>query len=79
MQNETLSVFKIEENIVTEKEFRDFYNSLVLTKLEETYICKKTIGGGHNFVEAKSKNGSIYMYESGIAYKIAFEYISKIK
>lgn len=56
--------FKIDNNIVSEKEFNRFKDSLQIKEVDGTYMCAKTTDGGRTSYEAKDKNGQLYLYIS---------------
>ncbi|MDX2171510.1 MAG: hypothetical protein SFY56_00220 [Bacteroidota bacterium] len=75
--NKVIEEYKIEDKIVTLKEYKHFTDSLQLKEIEGTYVCKKMVDGGLNFYDAKDKNGIVYVCTSGVKHKKSFNYIRK--
>lgn len=75
--NKTVDEYKIEDKIVSVKEYKHFTDSLQLKEIEGTYVCKKMVDGGQNCYDAKDKNGVIYVCTSGVKGKKSYYYIRK--
>lgn len=55
-------VYKLEDSTVNKELYSDFLSKL--EKVEGTYVCKKTVNGGHNWYRAKAKNRKVYVVSS---------------
>lgn len=61
-QDSTQTTYSIEGSIVEEAAFKAF--TAALEKVEGTYHCAKTIGGGRNSYEATDQNGTRWVIRS---------------
>lgn len=74
---EQVEEYKIENKVVSLKEYNRFKDSLQLKEIEGTYVCKKMLGGGENSYLAKDKSGMLYLCKNGVRENKSYHQISK--
>jgi hypothetical protein len=75
--NKAIEEYKLEDKVVSQKEYKHFTDSLQLKEIEGTYVCKKMVDGGQNSYDAKDQNGIVYVCTSGVKGKKSYNYIRK--
>lgn len=75
MSDPVKTTYRIEGRIVEEAAFKAF--TATLEKIEGTYHCAKTIGGGRNSYEATDQNGIRWVVRSVLDGKKSRESVEK--
>ena len=71
--------YKIEDKLVSESEYKQFCDSLSLTEIEGTYVCKKMSGGGQYWYDAKAIDGQVYVVGGKVVDEYCLDYIHRKK